>query len=144
MNEPVNTYQLDMNLGEFNRDSNLRSSNQFASNLTFDHKKGYFVSRWMLIVTAVSFICSLITIGLLVKYLSPCYLRPEDIPDEDGSDTGPTKIAARLPNNLKPLLYQLSIQPYIVPNLFYFNGNVCNGKSFFFSSSSFSFSSFCS
>ena len=129
MNEQANRYRLDMNLGEFNRESNLRSSNHFASQLTFDHKKGYFISRWMLTIAFIGFLCSLILIGFLVRYWSPCpHGGPDDnLPDEgdDDSDIEPQNPAARLPTSLLPQLYQITLKPYIMPDLFFFDGNVC-------------------
>ncbi|RWS03028.1 aminopeptidase N-like protein, partial [Dinothrombium tinctorium] len=126
--------KLDMDLGEIrynNRNKNKHvKSTEFMSELTFKHHKGIFVRRWVLIVTAVAVICAMLLIGLLVGFLAPCHRSRKNNNDENSSPSASEcktchhKLFSRLPTSVMPLTYNVQLQPYIEPQLFFFDGNV--------------------
>lgn len=110
-----------------------------ASTLTFTDKPGMFLRRRVLVLCAILYAASLI-VAVLITYYAVTAKSGNGRPgDEDGaggttdesgerhSTVPPTvapKVNVRLPRDLRPLHYDLHLQPYLEPNNFTFDGKV--------------------
>lgn len=125
-----------------NMDSQRSGGNNTITTHIIAHRRGYTLSCSTLLLLAAFFICSLLTVSFVVYNFATC---DELIPNEDedivctavpikhkfdnknATETTTQRTYeqnVRLPSSIKPLKYNISLEPYLYEGNFTFNGEV--------------------
>lgn len=101
-----------------------------SSSIKFKAKNGFFVERWTAFFLVLFFLGSLVAVGLLVYYFSPCHSKAVEQfsighPSLD-APLAQAKVDVLLPKSLRPIHYKLELQPFLSPSdgNFSFSGSV--------------------
>uniref|UniRef100_A0A1I8P6R0 Aminopeptidase N n=1 Tax=Stomoxys calcitrans TaxID=35570 RepID=A0A1I8P6R0_STOCA len=122
---------------------NMEAAIRTGNNTTqlSSQRRAYTISRGTLILAAAFFLCTLVTVSVLIYNFATC---DKLIPAEDenivcttvhlkhkANETNATALAmphherdVRLPRSIKPLKYNISLEPYLFEGNFTFDGEV--------------------